>query len=66
MNVRWVTVGREFTNEAIVRQGWALAYRRYSRAYVSAEDEARKSVVGIWRGKFVEPWEWRRGRPGGT
>ena len=49
-------------NEAIVRQGWALSYRRYSRVYVPAEDEARKAMVGMWRGKFVEPWDWRRHR----
>ena len=49
-------------NGAMVRQGWALAYRRYSRAYVEAEDEARLAVVGIWRAKVTEPWEWRQSR----
>jgi hypothetical protein len=37
----------------------ALAYRRYSRGYVDAEDEARKARRGMWRGTFVKPWEWR-------
>lgn len=43
----------------LVSAGWALAYRRYSTDYVDAEDEARKARRGMWRGTFVEPWEWR-------
>jgi hypothetical protein len=37
----------------------ALAYRRYSRDYVGAENEARKAKRGMWRGTLVKPWEWR-------
>ena len=48
-------------NRWIVSRGWALAYRRYSTDYVAAETEARKARIGIWRGKFVAPWDWRRG-----
>jgi endonuclease YncB( thermonuclease family) len=43
----------------LVSAGWALAYRRYSTDYVDAEDEARKAGRGMWRGRFVKPWEWR-------
>ena len=46
----------------MVRNGWALAYRRYSMDYVDDEAAARQARVGMWRGKFVAPWEWRRGR----
>ena len=45
---------------ALVWAGWALAYRRYSDDYVGAEDAAREAGRGMWRGDFVEPWEWRR------
>lgn len=48
-------------NEAMVRSGHALAYRRYSSDYVGAEAEARSSGAGMWRGDFVSPWDWRRG-----
>lgn len=43
-------------------QGWALAYRRYSRNYTAHEKSAAAGRRGLWRGEFVAPWEWRRGR----
>jgi endonuclease YncB( thermonuclease family) len=46
----------------MVSDGWALAYRKYSKDYVGAEDAARESSKGLWRGPFVPPWEWRRGK----
>ena len=49
-------------NAKMVREGWALAYRRYSTDYVDEEDEARHARAGMWRGEFVPPWEWRRGK----
>ena len=45
----------------LVRRGLALAYRRYSMAYVEFEDEARQHGRGMWSGAFVAPWDWRRG-----
>lgn len=47
-------------NEYMVRQGWALAYRQYSKDYVPAEAEAARERLGIWQGKFEKPWDWRR------
>ncbi|HXV23260.1 MAG TPA: thermonuclease family protein [Alphaproteobacteria bacterium] len=44
----------------LVSHGHALAYRKYSRAYVQAEESAAAARVGIWAGEFEEPWEWRR------
>jgi endonuclease YncB( thermonuclease family) len=49
-------------NAAMVRQGWALAYRRYSMDYVEDEDAARKAKAGLWAGSFVAPWDWRQGK----
>ena len=48
-------------NGWLVRQGYALAYRRYSTTYVPEEDRARAARAGIWAGDFVPPWRWRRG-----
>lgn len=48
-------------NGWMVRNGYALAYRRYSRRYASAEREARENSRGLWTGEFVAPWNWRRG-----
>ena len=53
-----VDIGRR-----LVSAGWALAYRRYSKDYVAAENEARKARRGMWRGTFVKPWEWRASSP---
>jgi endonuclease YncB( thermonuclease family) len=53
-----VDIGRR-----LVSAGWALAYRRYSKDYVDAEDEARKGKRGMWRGTFAKPWEWRASSP---
>jgi endonuclease YncB( thermonuclease family) len=48
-------------NAWMVEQGWAVAYRRYSKEFVSEERQAESSGAGVWRGRFVMPWEWRRG-----
>ena len=48
-------------NGWLVRQGHALAYRRYSTKYVPEEDQARAAQAGLWAGEFVPPWAWRRG-----
>ena len=45
---------------ALVRAGLALAYRQYSTFYSKDEDAAKISGVGMWNGKFTEPWKWRR------
>ncbi len=49
-------------NRNMVYTGWALAYRRYSTRYVATEDDAREAGRGLWRGVFVAPWDWRRGK----
>ena len=52
-------------NAWLVRQGWAMAYRRYSRDYVSHEQAAESAERGIWQGEFIAPWDWRRGERAG-
>jgi len=54
--------GGEDLNAWMVAQGWALAYRHYSTAYVGEEDAARTAKLGIWRGSFTAPWDWRHGQ----
>ena len=48
-------------NGWLVRQGHALAYRKYSTTYVPQEDQAKAAQAGLWAGAFVPPWDWRRG-----
>lgn len=47
-------------NEQMVIDGWALAYRKYSKDYLKAETFAKSRREGIWRTEFVPPWEWRK------
>lgn len=54
--------GEEDLNAWMVSEGWAMAYRRYSTDYIREEDTASADKRGIWRGDFVAPWDWRRGK----
>jgi endonuclease YncB( thermonuclease family) len=47
--------------EWLVSNGYALAYRTYSKQYVPAEEKAHAARAGIWAAEFVNPWEWRKG-----
>ena len=49
-------------NGWLVRNGYGLAYRRYSERYVAQEDAARAESVGMHSGYFVPPWDWRKGK----
>jgi endonuclease YncB( thermonuclease family) len=52
-------LGAEDLNAWLVAEGWAVAYRHYSTAYVPQEDAARAARRGIWAGMFAMPWDWR-------
>ena len=47
-------------NRWMVRNGHAIAYRRYSKKYISDEDFARENKLGLWQGKFLNPEKWRK------
>lgn len=49
-------LGGENLNDRIVREGWALDFRRYTSAYLDAEEEAKRRKVGLWE-DFEPPWE---------
>ena len=44
---------------ALVRQGMAIAYRRYSGRYVNAEAAARAEGLGLWSSVWVQPETYR-------
>lgn len=50
--------GRDL-NRAMVAEGWAVAYTRYSRDYVRDEAEARRARRGLWQGRFEIPEQYR-------
>jgi endonuclease YncB( thermonuclease family) len=52
-------VGATDVNRAMVASGYAVAFRRYSSDYVSAEDSAKANKRGIWAGTFQMPSDYR-------
>jgi endonuclease YncB( thermonuclease family) len=56
--------GRD-VGEAMVRGGWAMAYRGrgFPGRYAGAESEAQAHRRGIWAGSFEQPRQWRDGHP---
>ncbi|MDC0627944.1 thermonuclease family protein [Pelagibacteraceae bacterium] len=47
-------------NKWMVRNGYAVAYRRYSKDYVDDENYAKKNKIGLWSGNFIHPEKWRK------
>jgi len=47
-------------NQYMVQNGWAIAYRYYSSDFIKDEEFARKNKVGIWQGKFQDPYLYRK------
>ena len=47
---------------ALVDQGLAVAFRRYSDKYVANEERARTAKRGLWAGTFEMPWDYRERR----
>ena len=47
-------------NKWMVRNGYAVAYKRYSKEYVRDEEYAKENQLGIWKGTFITPEKWRK------
>jgi endonuclease YncB( thermonuclease family) len=60
------TVADTELNRSMVRDGWALAFIKYSDRYASDQLEAESAKAGLWAGSFVKPWEWRFGKAEST
>lgn len=46
-------------NEAMVRDGFAWAFVKYSNEFDQAELKARAAKSGVWQGRAVAPWDYR-------
>ena len=44
----------------LVRSGYAFAYRKYSKKFISDEEFAKANNLGMWSMKFQYPWEYRK------
>tara|TARA_B100001741_G_C16448565_1_gene549240 strand:- start:171 stop:677 length:507 start_codon:yes stop_codon:yes gene_type:complete len=49
-------------NQQMVKLGWALAYRKYSKDYIIDEKKAKRNKLGLWSGNFIKPWKWRKNK----
>ena len=53
-------VKNEDINKWMVRNGYAIAYRQYSKDYISDEEHAKVNKLGLWSGIFLKPEKWRK------
>ena len=46
----------------LVREGYAFAYRKYSKKYILDEEYAQSNNLGMWGMDFVFPWDYRKNK----
>ena len=49
-------------SEGMVYTGWALAAPATAGHYGALQERAKRSRHGLWRGRFVAPWDWSAGK----
>jgi endonuclease YncB( thermonuclease family) len=59
-NIGTCYIENQDINRWLVKNGYAVAYTKYSRKYVLDEQYAMENKLGIWRGTFIRPEKWRR------
>tara|TARA_B100000073_G_scaffold35648_1_gene26865 strand:+ start:459 stop:758 length:300 start_codon:yes stop_codon:yes gene_type:complete len=47
-------------NEWMVRNGYAIAYVKYSKKFIFQENIAKREKLGLWAGSFEKPWDYRK------
>ena len=47
-------------NKWMVRNGYAVAYKKYSKNYMRDEEYAKENKLGLWEGSFITPEKWRK------
>ena len=53
-------VNDESLSSYLVRSGYAFAYRKYSKKFISDEEFAKSNKFGMWSMEFDYPWDWRK------
>ena len=44
----------------LVRNGYAFAYRKYSKKFIKDEEFAKVNKLGMWAMTFQYPWDFRK------
>ena len=52
-------VREESLSKFLVKNGYAVAYRRYSMKFVEDENYAKEHKLGLWSMTFEYPWDYR-------
>ena len=52
-------VREESLSKFLVKNGYAVAYRRYSMKFVEDENCAKENKLGLWSMTFEYPWDYR-------
>ncbi len=47
-------------NKWLVKNGYAVSYKKYSKKYLLDEQYAKENKLGLWRGSFMRPDKWRK------
>lgn len=58
-----VWIGKTCVNKALVKNGLAWHFKRYSKSieYATLENQARNQKKGLWSEKNpIAPWDWRK------
>jgi len=53
-------VNGESLSSYLVRRGYAFAYRKYSKKFITDEDYAKVNQIGMWSMEFDYPWNYRK------
>lgn len=56
------TAGGYDVGAGMVYTGWALADPARPKRYRETQAGAETAKRGLWRGRFIEPWDWRGGK----
>jgi len=56
------TVEGKDVGEMLVRLGIALPHPEDGGDYIEAQTAAQEANRSLWRGPFVNPWDWRDGK----
>ena len=55
-------VNNESLSKYLVKNGYAFAYRKYSKKFVEEENYAKENKLGLWSMDFQYPWDYRRNK----
>ena len=53
-------INGESLSKFLVRNGFAFAYRKYSKKFIQDELYAKTNKLGLWSMKFQYPWKFRK------